>query len=237
MSEIEWQETSLLQPEQRSLADFCLQHGLPEKTAQQVDSTLAFIEEQALDALHDFLGHDTGREHGGILAGRPYFDPQQRCYFSVVHAAIPARETEGSPVHLQFTPQSWDWISGILEESFPDLVVVGWYHSHPGLGVFMSSTDQATQQAFFNHPWNLSVVVDPLAKHSGWFAGETCQPLNNQQVLPYRRVLPGQLEVKQRPPQPVRQAWGWLLPFFLISTAGLATYQWLKSRRKVNSHV
>jgi len=40
--------------------------------------------------------------------------------------------------------------------------VIGWYHSHPGLGVFMSGTDVRTQrvQQQFQDPY-LSIVIDP----------------------------------------------------------------------------
>ena len=44
--------------------------------------------------------------------------------------------------------------------------VVGWAHSHPGFGVFMSGTDQRTQasmQAMF--PDAVAVVIDPLHKN------------------------------------------------------------------------
>jgi len=42
--------------------------------------------------------------------------------------------------------------------------VIGWYHSHPGLGVFLSGTDVATQrfQQTYSDPY-LAIVIDPLA--------------------------------------------------------------------------
>ena len=38
----------------------------------------------------------------------------------------------------------------------------GWYHSHPGLSVFMSATDCTTQEnnQAMNEPW-LAIVIDP----------------------------------------------------------------------------
>jgi len=47
-----------------------------------------------------------------------------------------------------------------------DYFVVGWAHSHPGFGVFMSGTDTRTQdrsfQAFF--PDAVAMVMDPFSK-------------------------------------------------------------------------
>ena len=42
--------------------------------------------------------------------------------------------------------------------------IVGWYHSHPGLGLFMSATDVATQERFQAlFPKAVALVVDPIA--------------------------------------------------------------------------
>ncbi len=43
-------------------------------------------------------------------------------------------------------------------------MVVGWYHSHPNLGAFFSGTDRATQRAFFNRPYSVGLVVDPVRR-------------------------------------------------------------------------
>jgi proteasome lid subunit RPN8/RPN11 len=54
--------------------------------------------------------------------------------------------------------------------------VVGWYHSHPGLGAFFSHTDRRTQQAFFAHAYSVGWVVDPLRGESAWFVGPRSLP-------------------------------------------------------------
>lgn len=43
-----------------------------------------------------------------------------------------------------------------------DYVIVGWYHSHPGLGCFLSSKDIETQKRMFNRPFHTALVVDPI---------------------------------------------------------------------------
>jgi len=46
--------------------------------------------------------------------------------------------------------------------------IVGWYHSHPGHGLFLSQTDLDTHMQFyqFSH-YSLSLVVDPKSKEFG----------------------------------------------------------------------
>ena len=46
--------------------------------------------------------------------------------------------------------------------------VVGWYHSHPGFGCWLSSTDISTQQSFEKLCKRaVAVVVDPIQSVKG----------------------------------------------------------------------
>ncbi len=55
--------------------------------------------------------------------------------------------------------------------SYPDKKTVGWYHSHPGLGVFLSGHDLFIQRGFFGDQlWYIALVVDPISKEQGVFA-------------------------------------------------------------------
>ena len=197
MPNIEWQDTEELRPIEYSLEYFCLQNNLPWDEIKETQGTMAFIEKRALESLHDFLAHDTRREHGGVLVGKPYYDTSESRHFVVIHTAIPALETEGSSVHMQFTPETWGFISGLIEQEFPELAIIGWYHSHPGLGVFMSGTDRSTQKAFYNHPWSLAVVVDSIALKTGWFRGSDCEPMDRRHVISYAEPLAIELAVSK----------------------------------------
>ena len=47
-------------------------------------------------------------------------------------------------------------------------MVVGWYHSHPGFGCWLSMTDSQTQQSFEKlNPRAVAVVVDPIQSVKG----------------------------------------------------------------------
>uniref|UniRef100_A0A0K0D9S0 MPN domain-containing protein n=1 Tax=Angiostrongylus cantonensis TaxID=6313 RepID=A0A0K0D9S0_ANGCA len=47
-------------------------------------------------------------------------------------------------------------------------MVVGWYHSHPGFGCWLSSVDVSTQQSFEAlHPRAVALVVDPIQSVKG----------------------------------------------------------------------
>ena len=51
-------------------------------------------------------------------------------------------------------------------------LIVGWYHSHPGLGAFFSATDRRTQAAFFPHPYSVGWVIDPELDDEAFFVGQ-----------------------------------------------------------------
>lgn len=221
MPDIEWQSTEELQPAECSVKTFCQEHYLAWGAIPEDPQPLTFIEQEALASLHESL-KDPYREHGGVLVGFPYHDKEAGRYFNVINKAVPAFNSQGSAVHLQFTPETWDYISGILEqEETPGLSVVGWYHSHPNLGVFMSGTDRATQRAFYNHSWSVAVVVDPVKQNTGWFSGPDCDVMDVHHVIAFRDVLKETGREKVHEPLPIGpdlHTYRWLLPIgmFLI---------------------
>eukprot|EP00033_Pygsuia_biforma_P000652 GCRY01000767.1.p1 GENE.GCRY01000767.1~~GCRY01000767.1.p1 ORF type:complete len:303 (+),score=29.44 GCRY01000767.1:163-1071(+) len=56
----------------------------------------------------------------------------------------------------------------MLKQTGRDEMVVGWYHSHPGFGCWLSGVDQNTQQSFEQlNPRAVAVVVDPIQSVRG----------------------------------------------------------------------
>jgi len=51
-----------------------------------------------------------------------------------------------------------------------DLRIVGWWHSHPDFGCFLSSTDVDTQRFFFPESYQVALVVDPVKKYYKFFS-------------------------------------------------------------------
>ncbi len=106
------------------------------------------------------------REVGGVLVG--WSGPGGR--MPVVTAAIPAISADEQRATLTFTQDSWEHIHRVMDADFPKDQIVGWYHSHPGFGIFLSDHDMFIQENFFNGPSQIALVVDPLAGSEGVFA-------------------------------------------------------------------
>ncbi len=113
-------------------------------------------------------------EQGGLLIGEVFAgDPAvvETSRVVVVRQAIAALDFSSSGISLRM--ESGVWERARLSRG-PHEIVVGWYHSHPGLGAFFSSTDRRTQSAFFPHPYSVGWVVDPLLGEEAFFVGRDC---------------------------------------------------------------
>jgi len=51
-----------------------------------------------------------------------------------------------------------------------NLKIMGWWHSHPNLGCFLSSTDLLTQKYFFPKEYQVALVVDPIRNEFDFFS-------------------------------------------------------------------
>jgi proteasome lid subunit RPN8/RPN11 len=75
---------------------------------------------------------------------------------------VVSTDLEATGISVRFDSEGFEGLFSRLDSLDYDYVVVGWYHSHPGLGCFMSPTDMATQKRMFNSPFHSALVVDPI---------------------------------------------------------------------------
>ena len=148
-----------------------------EREIRNAKKEKVYITKIALKHLKGHLGSNTRVEQGGILFGNAYEDPQYKIYVEI-KSAVAAPSTIGTGAHLEFTSDSWQGIMDYAKNTHPQENIIGWYHSHPNLGVFMSGTDMNTQRAFFHHPWCVSIVCDPVRREIGYFLGAKAEHVN-----------------------------------------------------------
>jgi len=98
-------------------------------------------------------------EAGGLLVGYNCADADGR--YLLVIDAIPATLAAGQRLSLTFTHEAWDQMLDRKQHEYPDEQIVGWYHSHPGLGVFLSGRDLFIHQHFFADTMQIALVIDP----------------------------------------------------------------------------
>jgi proteasome lid subunit RPN8/RPN11 len=127
-----------------------------------------FITQDAYREINAHARSDMGREVGGMLVGEARRTPDDTLYV-VIEGQLPARHVAHGPAHLTFTSDTLTDALDRLEERFPDKQVVGWYHTHPGLSVFLSSMDVWLHTHFFPKAWHVALVIDPIANQAGFF--------------------------------------------------------------------
>ena len=120
-------------------------------------------------------------ELGGLLLGQVFgqlWDNER--WVAFIRAAVPAEDYDATGVSLRMNSHVWEKARGLA--GIENLTVIGWYHSHPNLGVFFSGTDRRTQRSFFREGHSLGLVVDPFQDQRKWFYGPSADELSEQQV-------------------------------------------------------
>jgi hypothetical protein len=129
-----------------------------------LDSAMAAVWRavETADPIDDDRAHWSAVERGGGLAGRYHVDADgQR--FIVVTDVLPAPAAPSSAARIDIRAEDWIEIHRKIARR-PDLRLLGWYHSHPGMSVRMSYVDRLTQQRTFGVDWQIGLVVDPWTR-------------------------------------------------------------------------
>lgn len=102
-------------------------------------------------------------EVGGFLVG------EVKDGKSIVTHVIKAKNTSAQSTQLTFTNKTWETAWSEIAEIGKEAKLVGWFHSHPNFGVFLSDYDKFIQNQFFNEDGMITIVVDPIRGKRGWF--------------------------------------------------------------------
>jgi proteasome lid subunit RPN8/RPN11 len=128
------------------------------------------LDQKVYDEVTAHLGSDTAREHGGLLLGHERQVSENEVEVWITHS-LQATHTEATSARLTFTEETWaefDRQTELLCGLGLNLRRVGWYHSHPNHGVFLSSYD-LNVCAEFTRPTHVALVVDPVRNEGGFF--------------------------------------------------------------------
>lgn len=131
------------------------------------DSVQVYIKQDVYKRIEKFAKEEMSKEVGSILIG-DYVDEKDKKTV-IISNYIEAKYTDASASTLTFTHETWDYVYKEKDKKYPDKKIVGWQHTHPGYGIFLSNYDIFIQENFFNLPWQIAYVVDPIADTRGFF--------------------------------------------------------------------
>ena len=106
-----------------------------------------YITQSAYKAIHRYAQSKTKNESGGILAGNVIEEFGKTNI--VIWGFIEAKFCQATPNTLTFTHETWEYCHKEMETKYPDKKIVGWIHTHPDFGIFLSEYDKFVQSNFF----------------------------------------------------------------------------------------
>lgn len=153
MNEISFDNLTVTQPQERPAPEDIEIEGYG-----NWDGVRILIAGSVLKEAKRYFLTDTSRELGGVLVGGYY--SHRGIPYTLTVGFIPATRGIGSPGSFRFTHEAWEEINKARDEKFPEQQIVGWYHTHPGYGIFLSGYDMFIHEHFFNLPHQYAMVVN-----------------------------------------------------------------------------
>lgn len=144
------------------------------------------IKREVLEQIHAHGREITDVEICGVLVGTVQRDDCGP--YLLIDGSIRGSKASSHAAQVTFTADTWAGIQETMDREHPNGKIVGWYHTHPGFGVFLSGMDHFIQNHFFNLPWQVALVYDPLSGEEGLF------------VWKNGRSEPGELLIEEPPP-------------------------------------
>jgi proteasome lid subunit RPN8/RPN11 len=144
------------------------QYAVTPVFAPNANDLAIFVDLDTLREMEVHAATDTSVELGGVLLGGQYQDESGHP-FVLVTDCLRAEHYEATKGSFKFTHDTWQQITRRRAEFSEELQMVGWYHTHPDWGVFLSSMDLFICENFFNKSLDLALVIDPCRHSLGFF--------------------------------------------------------------------
>ena len=133
------------------------------KTKPAAAQPFLLVDSEVVRKIRQHARSSNATEICGVLIGQ---DKDQRIE---VTASIEGENADQAGAHVTFTQDTWEHIYAVKDKKYPNERIVGWYHSHPGFGIFLSEHDTFIHKNFFSSPGQVAWVFDPHSDEEGCF--------------------------------------------------------------------
>ena len=134
-----------------------------------------FLDKKVHGEIAKHAGEDVGVEICGVLVGGWKTDEDGP--YVEINASIPGEAVANKLSEVTFTHETWAKIHKRMDADFSDRSIIGWYHTHPNFGIFLSDRDCFIHEHFFREPGQVAYVVDPVRKEEGFFIWSKGKPV------------------------------------------------------------
>ena len=126
-----------------------------------------YISQAVYKEIHKFTKNKSANESGGMLVGSIIEEFGKTNI--VICGFIEAKFCEATPTTLTFTHETWEYVHKEIEKKYKGKQIVGWIHTHPDFGIFLSEYDKFIHQNFFNEAHQVAYVIDPIQNIEGFY--------------------------------------------------------------------
>lgn len=131
------------------------------------ENKIIYISQAVYKEIYKFTKNKTKDESGGMLVGSVIEEFGKTNI--LISGFVEAKYSEGTPTTLTFTHDTWDYVHKEIEKKYKGKKIVGWIHTHPNFGLFLSEYDKFIQENFFKEDYQVAYVVDPIQNLEGFY--------------------------------------------------------------------
>ncbi|MCO6492272.1 MAG: hypothetical protein J5I98_27895 [Phaeodactylibacter sp.] len=142
------------------------------------DISLMLREENAFDIRKDNV--EDLSEIGGFLLGH-FYPSENGDYQVAVTTFIPITPEKNDRYTVKFGDKAWSELDDAFRQ-YPGQRLLGWFHTHPGHGLFLSNADIDVHKYSFDKKYQFALEIDPTTPRCdvAFFSWQKTGKINNR---------------------------------------------------------
>lgn len=141
------------------------------------DDLHIFIPADVLDGVLTDAAAHVDKLRAGALVGGFYTDGKRR--FVEIEGAVLLIEAKTPSQPFGLDESHHDALAAAIAKSYPGAIELGYYFTHPRLGLYLSRSETATLKANFDPAWAVTLVCDPVADKFSFFVMRDGAPVKS----------------------------------------------------------
>ncbi len=126
-------------------------------------------------------GSDAVPEIGGFILGQYKKGQNEGEWDIFLEKFVPITPGKSGVYRVSFETMAWAELAEV-QDKYPALQTLAWFHTHPGHGLFLSQPDLRIHNGFFKEKYQLAMVIDSLSEglDTAFFTRKKTGEMNNR---------------------------------------------------------
>lgn len=125
-----------------------------------------YLEDYVYTYLYQYAKTNRGEEKGAVLVG--YYTEELGKKAAIISGAIQFEDLFCEGEVLVTEPQIKE-MQKKINRYFPDCELMGWMHTQPGYGIFLTTQDIRIHQDYFRESYQSFMIIDPIENAEAFF--------------------------------------------------------------------